>query len=203
MLNADHRLLHAYLDDDLPADLAAAFGARLENDPELRAALSREQAFRSAIAADAQAIAESPELAQAASRVRARLEPLASGGAVYSLEPRVSRRSAVLGALGAAAASAIFILGLQGLAGTRVPDLADSAGTQWTSVSTARNGESSEGVAVTVGVQDVEQLLQILNARSGITELRIELPQSPRFEIIGDPTLIRRPPHEAAEEESP
>ena len=202
MLKADDRLLHAYLDRELPPDLSRAFEARLEREPALRAALQREQRIRSALAADAKSLNTDAELAAAAARVRASLDSLPVAPIPVRTDSHVSRRTAVLGALGAAAATAAFIFGLQGIAATGLPEIAGAAEAA-TPVSRGSADANDGGVAVTVGVQDVEQLLQILNARSGITELRIELPETPRFEIIGDPTLIRRPPHEASAEETP
>ncbi len=202
MLKADDRLLYAYLDHELPPDLSLAFEARLEHDPVLREVLNREQAVRSALASDLKAMTDDPEVTAAAARVRSALDSLPQTAELLSVEPRVTRRTAVLGALGAAAATAAFILGLQGIARTEIPDIAGAA-QSGTPISQSAADAGERGVAVTVGVQDVEQLLQILNARSGITELRIELPETPRFEIIGDPTLIRRPAQEASGEGSP
>lgn len=52
--------------------------------------------------------------------------------------------------------------------------------------------QTSDGIQVTINVKDVQQLLDILNGRSSnIKEVKIELPQSQQFQLLGEPVFMR------------
>ncbi len=68
-----------------------------------------------------------------------------------------------------------------------------------------RRPGSNNGLGVTINLQDVNQLLQLLQGASNIREISIELPGVNGFELIGEPTLVpgRSRAHNQGEPTSP
>jgi len=61
---------------------------------------------------------------------------------------------------------------------------------------------TGEGVGVTINLQDVDQLLQLLQGASNIREISIELPGHGDLELLGEPTLMPSRPRMNGQGES-
>ncbi len=177
-MSHDNSILSAYLDDEVPSPWKEQLSERIENDPTLMRRYAGLEAVRTAM----RSVPE-PDFEESKERV---WKSIASAG-LKPPTPQIWRRRVVLPVpLVAAAALVVVVFGSLFTYREFFDRRADAVARD---ISSFHSGDLS--VMLNVDDGGVEQLLQWLNAQQQITEVKIQLPDTPRFEIIGEPELLK------------
>jgi len=165
--------ISAYLDGELPEDAARDVERRLETDIAAREELERLRGLRETL----QEVQDDPDVEESRDRVWARLEER-----LGFHQPLWRRRISI--PVPAVAAAAVAVLALAGLLVWGLgPTLAGDLGL------TANPTEAEARVAVS-GMEG-EELLGWLQDSELATEVSVQLPETARFRINGEPRLMR------------
>jgi hypothetical protein len=177
----DEQTLSAYLDDELPERERTEVEAALSDDDELRSRLHQLRELREALEYGA---AEDGELQawpdQAHERVWRRIQArayLSESGRGFSRSVRVPLGTVV-------ASAACFVALGAALVATAVQ------GQQ--SPSSVESLAASRETPITINVdsRDTDRLLEWLSSSEMLGQVNVQLPDTPQFEIIGEPVLL-------------
>ena len=177
-MSHDDSILSAYLDDEVPSPWKERLSERIENDP----ALTRRYAELAAVRTAMRSVPE-PDFESSKDRV---WHVITTAG-LNKRAPRIWRRHVVLPVPLVAAAALVVIV--FGSVFTYREFFDRSADVVARDLSSFQPGDLS--VMLNVDDGGVEQLLQWLTTQQQITEVKIQLPDAPRFEIIGEAELLK------------
>jgi anti-sigma factor RsiW len=173
--------ISAYLDGELPADAARELERKLETDITAREELERLRGLKTTMHD-----AETPDFESSQRRVWMSLESRLGLGVRL---PVWRRRVSV--PLPAVAAAAVAVFALAGLllwfAGPALTGAGD--------IETAGAPATDAEVRIAVGGADGEELLGWLEEQGLTGDVSVQLPETARFEIMGEPQLMRAAEH--------
>lgn len=166
----DKQLLSAFCDGEVPSPWKEKIERHLDECGSCRRVVSVYESMRESL----REFRPQPDISAARYRVGERLKSVHPAGPFW-WRRRVSFSAAI------AAAALAFLLG--GGAGfqliSRIPGGAGPA------------VAAQKPLDITVNVKDIGQLLEILNRQNSIREVTIQLPETPRFEYLGEPVFLR------------
>ncbi|MFP4330590.1 MAG: anti-sigma factor family protein [Alkalispirochaetaceae bacterium] len=170
----DHYLLSAYVDGELDQREREKLEARLQDEPSLEAARRRMLALRSAMHAE-----QEPDYEAISRGLWERVAALPRRRRVSLWERRVTVPLPVAAAAAVVIllmAGMTFFLALRGATGPAAP-LA---------------GMDPNQLDITIQIENdqAEDLIRWLEEREDVQQVTIELPEAPRFELIGEPMLV-------------
>jgi anti-sigma factor RsiW len=178
--------ISAYLDGELPADAARELERKLETDRSAREDLERLRGLKTALHD-----AEEPDFEASRERVWMSLE---SRLGLKARLPLWRRRLSV--PYPAVAAAAVAVFALAGLLVWFAAPATTVSGGPDSVTATPTDAE----VRIAVGGVDGEELLHWLEERGLAGDVSVQLPDTARFQIMGEPQLMRATEHRGKRE---
>lgn len=178
-MSRKYEVLSAYLDGELDSHTARKVEARLREDEEFRRAYDSLTQLKATMSAEVE-----PDYVASAGRLWERLE-----GSLERRrrEPLPFWRRHLSIPMPLAAAAAVLFFSIAGiaiyLAGVGHPGNGSRA---------ALAGVNPQELDITIQVDDAQarELIRWLEERKDVQQVNIELPETPRFELIGEPVLM-------------
>lgn len=170
-------VLSAYLDGEVTPETARKVEARLKDDDEFRRAYDSYRRLEASLQQ-----AEEPDYVDAAERLWRRLESRRLGE--RPTRPSFWERRVTLPLPAALAAAALFVIAAaaalylgSGATGSAPQPLA---------------GVDPRELDITIQIDDgqAQELIRWLEERKDVQQVNIQLPDTPSFELIGDPVLM-------------
>lgn len=173
-MSRDHYQLSAYMDGELEGEAAQRLEERLDADPELRTLHRRYLSLRSAMQEEPE-----PDYHAASQALWERLEATPRRRKSSFWERNVTVPLPL-----AAAAMAVMLL----MAGVTIFLSGRSAPASPVPLA----GIDPRELDITIQINDTQarELIQWLEERQDVQQVSIELPETPRFELIGEPILV-------------
>lgn len=184
-INPQSADLSALLDNELPPELAERLETALHDGTYDPQEFSRLEEIHSILAAQNP---PAEQVAAAESRVRLRLERSIS--AVHHRDQRPWWERSVTIPMPVAATVMVAIAMFAVILAGRISTPPSSEGSQQTAGAIAERAESVN-VQVNVDGDQTEQLLQWLNDRQSVETVTIQLPDTARFQLRGEPVFLR------------
>jgi anti-sigma factor RsiW len=175
-MSRKYEVLSAYLDGELDSHTARKVEARLREEEEFRRAYESLKQLKATMTSEAE-----PDYLASATRLWERLE-----GSLQRRrrEPLPFWRRQVSLPMPLAAAAAVLFFSIAGIA-----IYLAGAGQQ---ESRALAGANPRELDITIQVDDdqARELIRWLEERKDVQQVNIQLPETPRFELIGEPVLM-------------
>lgn len=178
-MSRKYEVLSAYLDGELDSHTARKVEARLREDEDFRRAHESLTKLKDVMSAEAE-----PDYVESAARLWERLE---GSVARRRRETQPFWRRHISIPMPLAAAAALLFFSIAGiaiyLAGVGHPKNGAPA---------ALAGVNPQELDITIQVDDAQarELIRWLEERKDVQQVNIQLPETPRFELIGEPVLM-------------
>ena len=172
-------VLSAYLDGELDSHTARKVETRLREDEEFRRAYESLTRLKEVMSSEGE-----PDYVESAARLWERLE-----GSVDKKrrEPLPLWRRHISIPMPLAAAAAVLFFSIAGIA-----IYLAGAGHSPNGAPAALAGVDPQELDITIQVDDAQarELIRWLEERKDVQQVNIQLPETPRFELIGEPVLM-------------
>ena len=174
-MSLDEKLISAYIDNEVSSPWKEELEKELEQSPEDQRLLDQYRSLQTLFKNDL----DVPDTAQSKERVYHRIKEKIERK--RNKKPILKRKLNIPLPLAAAAAAAIIFLA----GALSYSLLSRQKADDYISLGEGRS------LNLTIKVEDVEQLMDVLYSRDMLREITIELPDSPQFQILGEPKLLK------------